>query len=350
MFSKQTKSNQLPCSWRAKGIPELSTNSPEPGAQVLSSFSPYFLKYLCFVPVKTKSFLTGSKSEIKIPGGYWETSCSLISTSLIRGEQRAVSAQVLTANWSSMPSLISDFPLDWQSLQHIWEERGNCLSQGVSQDPSSRERLGNSNNTGEAGLWTPQLHRMVQRLGPLQMECKLLGCEEQTLPMTFLSAASVSSSAKSTCLVQWASANISKCALTHTWFVYSMVGWRKERCTHPSRPWTSWSSLPGGAAQNLLGIKGNPGGASVVNGPGIAHEEASLPGCTQIPATRWHLCAQFRKGKALGRWTAGKSWAPRWCSPGPFCSGLPLIVPSLSCIFYKHHCSTYSQAVSSSGE
>uniref|UniRef100_A0A8B9ZX47 Gelsolin-like domain-containing protein n=1 Tax=Anas zonorhyncha TaxID=75864 RepID=A0A8B9ZX47_9AVES len=85
------------------------------------------------------------------------------------------------------------------------------------------------------------------------------------------------------------------------------------------------------SSQNLLGIKGNPGGASVVNGPGIAHEEASLPGCTQIPATRWHL-------------------SPRWCSPGPFCSGLPLIVPSLSCIFYKHHCSTYSQAVSSSGE
>uniref|UniRef100_A0A8B9ZWL2 Gelsolin-like domain-containing protein n=1 Tax=Anas zonorhyncha TaxID=75864 RepID=A0A8B9ZWL2_9AVES len=63
-----------------------------------------------------------------------------------------------------------------------------------------------------------------------------------------------------------------------------------------------WSvSCWGVRTQNLLGIKGNPGGASVVNGPGIAHEEASLPGCTQIPATRWHLCAQFRKGKALGR-------------------------------------------------
>lgn len=116
-------------------------------------------------------------------------------------------------------------------------------------------------------------------------------------------------------------------------FVYSMVVWRKEWCTHPSRPRTSWSSLPRGAAQNLLRIKDNAGGASVVNRPGMSHVEASLPGCTQIPDTRWHLCAQFRKGKAVGWWAAGKAELLSGVFPDPStvgCRWLSLLSPVFS--------------------
>lgn len=121
------------------------------------------------------------------------------------------------------------------------------------------------------------------------------------------------------------------------------------------------------APQGIFGIKNNPGGAlvvrraraSVYSEQGGGSNAARL--CTYIRATRWHWCARLKRRKKKNHnpppqkkhrrwWAVVKSSAPRWCIPGAFPSGLPLIVASLSwtVFFCERWCSASSQAIPSS--
>lgn len=88
-------------------------------------FSEIFMLWAC---LKSKILLAWEEVCNQNPRGLLgnNNSC-LISASVGKAEQTAVPVQVLSTHRSSTPSLLADFPLGWQSLQHLREERGNCL-------------------------------------------------------------------------------------------------------------------------------------------------------------------------------------------------------------------------------